>query len=56
MEQVLGAHGSEFGWSTLSCIVEDFLDLRPVVELAHSESHGGVSEVKNFKKNLCRAE
>jgi hypothetical protein len=54
MEQVLGAQGSKFGWSTLSCIVEDFLDPRSVVELAHS--HGGGSEVKDFKKNLRRAE
>ncbi|KAI9513222.1 hypothetical protein F5148DRAFT_1145533 [Russula earlei] len=54
MEQVLGAQGSQFGWSTLSCIVEDFLDPRSVVELAHS--HGGGSEVKDFKKNLRRAE
>jgi len=54
MEQVLGAQGSKFGWSTLSCIVEDFLDPRSVVELARS--HGGGSEVKDFKKNLRRAE
>ncbi|KAI0261608.1 hypothetical protein BC834DRAFT_829858 [Gloeopeniophorella convolvens] len=54
MEQVLGAEGSKFKWSTLSCIVEDFLDPRSVVELAHS--HGGGSEVKDFKKNLRRAE
>lgn len=54
MEKVLGAQGSKFGWSTLSCIVEDFLDPRSVVELAHS--HGGGSEVKDFKKNLRRAE
>ncbi|KAI9510595.1 hypothetical protein F5148DRAFT_1281796 [Russula earlei] len=54
VEQVLGAQGSQFGWSTLSCIVEDFLDPRSVVELAHS--HGGGSEVKDFKKNLRRAE
>lgn len=54
MEQVLGAQGSKFGWSTLSCIVEDFLDPHSVVELAHS--HGGGSEVKDFKKNLRRAE
>ena len=54
MERVLGAEGSKFGWSTLSCIVEDFLDPRSVVELAHS--HGGGSEVKDFKKNLRRAE
>ena len=54
MEKVLGAQGSKFGWSTLSCIVEDFLDPHSVVELAHS--HGGGSEVKDFKKNLRRAE
>ncbi|KAI0301634.1 hypothetical protein B0F90DRAFT_1628641 [Multifurca ochricompacta] len=54
MEQVLGAEGSKFRWSTLSCIVEDFLDPRSVVELAHSR--GGGSEVKDFKKNLRRAE
>jgi hypothetical protein len=54
MEQVLGGQGSKFGWSTLSCIVEDFLDPRSVVELAHSR--GGGSEVKDFKKNLRRAE
>ena len=54
MEQVLGRVGSKFGWSVLSCIVEDFLDPRSVVELAHS--HGGGSEVKDFKKNLRRAE
>ncbi|KAH9060614.1 hypothetical protein EDB87DRAFT_1615589 [Lactarius vividus] len=54
MEQVLGGQGSKFAWSTLSCIVEDFLDPRSVVELAHSR--GGGSEVKDFKKNLRRAE
>jgi hypothetical protein len=54
MEQVLGAEGSKFAWSTVSCIVEDFLDPHSVVELAHS--HGGGSEVKDFKKNLRRAE
>lgn len=54
MEQVLGGVGSKFRWSALSCIVEDFLDPRSVVELAHS--HGGGSEVKDFKKNLRRAE
>ncbi|KAI9465754.1 hypothetical protein BJY52DRAFT_1242365 [Lactarius psammicola] len=54
MEQVLGGQGSKFAWSALSCIVEDFLDPRSVVELAHS--HGGGSEVKDFKKNLRRAE
>ena len=54
MEQVLGGVGSKFGWSALSCIVEDFLDPRSVVELAHSR--GGGSEVKDFKKNLRRAE
>ncbi len=54
MEQVLGGGGSKFGWSVVSCIVEDFLDPRSVVELAHS--HGGGSEVKDFKKNLRRAE
>jgi len=54
MEQVLGGEGSKFAWSVLSCIVEDFLDPRSVVELARS--HGGGSEVKDFKKNLRRAE
>jgi hypothetical protein len=54
MEQVLGGQGSKFAWSALSCIVEDFLDPRSVVELAHSR--GGGSEVKDFKKNLRRAE
>ena len=54
MEKVLGAQGSKFGWSTLTCVVEDFLDPRSVVELALS--HGGGSEVKDFKKNLRRAE
>jgi len=54
MEKVLGGQGSKFAWSALSCIVEDFLDPRSVVELAHS--HGGGSEVKDFKKNLRRAE
>ena len=54
MERVLGGVGSKFGWSAVSCIVEDFLDPRSVVELAHS--HGGGSEVKDFKKNLRRAE
>jgi hypothetical protein len=54
MEQVLGGQGSTFSWSALSCIVEDFIDPRSVVELAHS--HGGGSEVKDFKKNLRRAE
>ncbi len=54
MEQVLGGQGSKFAWSALSCIVEDFLDPRSVVELAHS--HGGGSEVKDFKKNLRRAQ
>jgi hypothetical protein len=54
VEQVLGGQGSKFAWSTLSCVVEDFLDPRSVVELAHSR--GGGSEVKDFKKNLRRAE
>jgi len=54
MEQVLGGTSSKVGWSVVSCIVEDFLDPRSVVELAHS--HGGGSEVKDFKKNLRRAE
>jgi hypothetical protein len=54
MEQVLGGQGSRFAWSALSCIVEDFVDPRSVVQLAHS--HGGGSEVKDFKKNLRRAE
>lgn len=54
MERVLGGQGSKFSWSALSCIVEDFLDPRSVVELAHSR--GGGSEVKDFKKNLRRAE
>jgi len=51
MEQVLGAQGSKFGWSTLSCIVEDFLDPHSVVELAHS--HGGGSEVKISRRTFA---
>ncbi|KAH9973786.1 hypothetical protein BGW80DRAFT_1437127 [Lactifluus volemus] len=54
MEKVLGGQGSKFAWSVLSCIVEDYLDPRSVVELAHSS--GGGSEVKDFKKNLRRAQ
>ena len=54
MEQVLGSVGSRFGWSVLSCIVEDFLDLHSIIKLANS--HSGGSEVKDFKKNLCQAE
>jgi hypothetical protein len=54
MEKVLGGPGSKLGWSTLSCIVEDMLDPKTVVDLAHS--NGGGSEVKDFKKNLRRAE
>jgi hypothetical protein len=53
MERVLGK-GSKFGWSTVSCIVEDVLDPHNVVELA--QSTGGGSEVKDFKKNIRRAE
>ncbi|KAI0322942.1 hypothetical protein OF83DRAFT_1091428 [Amylostereum chailletii] len=53
MEKVLGK-GTHFGWSTLSCIVEDVLDPHSVVELANAQ--GGGSEVKDFKKNLRRAE
>ena len=54
MEQVLGGQGSKLAWSVLSCVVEDYLDPRSVVELAHSP--GGGSEVKDFKKNLRRAQ
>ena len=53
MEKVLGKN-SRFGWSTVSCIVEDMLDPKAVVELAKSNSSG--AEVKDFKKNLRRAE
>ncbi|KAI0322943.1 hypothetical protein OF83DRAFT_1167226 [Amylostereum chailletii] len=54
MEEVLGGKDSKLKWSTLSCIVEDMLDPKAVVDLAHSP--GGGSEVKDFKKNLRRAE
>ncbi|KAI0027886.1 hypothetical protein K488DRAFT_60181 [Vararia minispora EC-137] len=52
MEKVLGK-GSKFGWSTVTCIVEDVLDPQNVVELAQSQ--GGGPEVKDFKKNIRRA-
>ncbi|KAI0064318.1 hypothetical protein BV25DRAFT_1800874 [Artomyces pyxidatus] len=54
MEKVLGAPGSQFNWSTLSCIVEDVLEPKAVVDLATGP--GGGSEVKDLKKNLRRAE
>ncbi|VDB91360.1 unnamed protein product [Peniophora sp. CBMAI 1063] len=53
MEKVLGKN-SRFGWSTVSCIVEDMLDPKAVVELAKSTGSG--AEVKDFKKNIRRAE
>ncbi|KZV65318.1 hypothetical protein PENSPDRAFT_655841 [Peniophora sp. CONT] len=54
MEAVLG--GAKLGWSTLSCIVEDTLDPKTVVDLANASGNAGGSEVKDFKKNLRRAE
>jgi hypothetical protein len=54
LEAVLGKD-PRFNWAALSCIVEDMLDPAAVVELAHSAANGS-SEVKDFKKNLRRAE
>ncbi len=48
MEQVLGGQGSKFAWSALSCIVEDFVNPRTVVGLAHS--------LRNLRNHLRRAE
>ncbi|TFY78779.1 hypothetical protein EWM64_g5229 [Hericium alpestre] len=54
MENVLGGDESKFKWSTLTCINEDVLDPEIVVRIANSP--GGGSEIKDFKKNLRRAE
>ena len=54
MERVLGASGGEFGWSIVSCISEDVVDPKEVVEIV--DAPGGGSTVKDLKKNLRRAE
>ncbi|KAI0062509.1 hypothetical protein BV25DRAFT_1803919 [Artomyces pyxidatus] len=54
MQKVLGS--DKFKWSTLSCIVEDILEPHTVVEIATSDTNTGGSKVKDFKKNLRRAE
>ncbi|KAA1471688.1 hypothetical protein DENSPDRAFT_799830 [Dentipellis sp. KUC8613] len=53
MERILGKD-TRFNWSTLSCIVEDVLEPKHVVEIANAD--GGGSTVKDLKKNLRRAE
>ncbi|KAI0027885.1 hypothetical protein K488DRAFT_22427, partial [Vararia minispora EC-137] len=55
LEAVLGKD-PRFGWAALSCIVEDVLDPAAVVGLAQSTGNDGKSEIKDFKKNLRRAE
>ncbi|ETW78036.1 hypothetical protein HETIRDRAFT_325691 [Heterobasidion irregulare TC 32-1] len=54
IERVLGASGSEFGWSTVSCISEDIVDPKEVVHIV--DDPGGGSTVKDLKKNLRRSE
>ncbi|RXW23206.1 hypothetical protein EST38_g2639 [Candolleomyces aberdarensis] len=56
LEQVLG--GEDFGWSTVSCIYEDYVDPAHVIELTSPEAKGqeGVHVVKDLKKNLMRAQ
>jgi len=54
MEKVLGK-GSKFNWATVSCIVEDTLDPKSVVDIANGQANGS-SEVKDLKKNIRRAE
>lgn len=55
LEQILG---EDFGWSTVSCIYEDYVDPAHVIELTSPEAKGqeGVHVVKDLKKNLMRAE
>lgn len=55
MEEVLG---TEFGWSTCSCIYEDVVDPAHVIELTSPDAKGqeGQKVVKDLKKNLSRAE
>ncbi|KAJ2919681.1 hypothetical protein MD484_g719, partial [Candolleomyces efflorescens] len=56
LEQILGSE--DFGWSTVSCIYEDYIDPAHVIELTSPEAKGqeGVHVVKDLKKNLMRAE
>ncbi|TFY77842.1 hypothetical protein EWM64_g6172 [Hericium alpestre] len=54
MERVLGKDSS-FGWSTLSCIVEDVVEPSKIVEIAEHDA-GGSSTIKDLKKNLRRAQ
>ncbi|THH16133.1 hypothetical protein EW146_g4454 [Bondarzewia mesenterica] len=54
MEKVLGGKGSQFGFSTVSCISEDVVDPKQVVDIV--DSVGGGSTIKDLKKNLRRAE
>ncbi|KAH6910617.1 hypothetical protein BKA70DRAFT_1424273 [Coprinopsis sp. MPI-PUGE-AT-0042] len=56
LEEVLG--DPEFGWSTVSCIYEDYVDPAYLVELTSPEAKGmeGQHVVKDLKKNLNRAE
>ncbi|TFK29477.1 hypothetical protein FA15DRAFT_677719 [Coprinopsis marcescibilis] len=56
LEEILG--NEEFGWSTVSCIYEDFVDPAHVIELTSPDAKGkeGQHVVKDLKKNLNRAE
>ena len=56
LEEVLG--DPEFGWSTVSCIYEDYVDPAHLIELTSPEAKGseGQHVVKDLKKNLNRAE
>ena len=56
MEEVLSS--GEFGWSTVACVYEDFVNPAQIMELTSPESKGqeGQKTVKDLKKNLYRAE
>ncbi|EAU84084.1 hypothetical protein CC1G_06946 [Coprinopsis cinerea okayama7 len=56
LEEVLG--GEEFGWCTVSCIYEDYIDPAHLIELTSPDAKGqeGQHVVKDLKKNLNRAE
>jgi len=56
LEEVLGS--ADFGWSTVACVNEDFVDPAHIIELTSAEAKGqeGQKVVKDLKKNLYRAE
>src|SRR5258708_7564930 len=56
LEEVLGS--ADFGWSTVACVNEDFIDPAHIIELTSAEAKGqeGQKVVKDLKKNLYRAE